>query len=720
MFVTRTLLACSAAGMALAVASTPAMAQQAADNASSSGDIIVTATKRNERLREIAGGVSALTGEQLQQIGAQEFKDYLSRTPGVAFNEGPPQNSTAVIRGVGTTAGLDQGQGTTGYFINEIALTEPGYAIVVPDVDAFDVARVEVLRGPQGSLFGSASLGGAINYVANMADPKGFDAAAEGAVTSTKNSSGELGYRAKAMVNVPIIADKLAARVTATQRVDAGYIDNVGTGVNGANDIHNLGLRGSIVWTPDVDTTLSYLGLYYRTKADDNSYAQLDVGELARSSNFAQTEKYETQVHSLRLDHDFGGYKFTAIGAYNRKTGDLYFDYTPYYSFINPGATHAFLQAGKSEVVSTEARLASPAGKTFDFLIGATYIDTRKRFEEHLGSPGAGSVLAPSQIIAGDEYYYAYGDTDALETAVFGEANLHLGRVTVTGGGRLFRNEQTRRSAAYGYFYSTPNIINGTRLKDDGFAPKASIKFQATPDAMVYALASKGFRFGSPNLGLLPLPGFDTPEGTTTDSLWNYEVGTRLTLAERKVTLDLTGFWIDWSNLQVRLTRPDDLTYGANAGSARIKGVEASLNVNLGGFSYAFNGTYLDARITEEIDTASGVIPDGKRLPSAAKWRVSNTASYDFGGDYRPTLTLMHRYVSDAPGYLASDTTFNGYNIFDARAAVSAGTLTLTAFVNNIGDKRAVTFGYGSDIYGQTQFYVRPRTFGLQANWSLR
>ncbi|EJL34197.1 outer membrane receptor protein [Novosphingobium sp. AP12] len=716
-------LAGSAAALAVSLATvTPATAQErpSQNTVADNGDIIVTATKRNEKLREIAGGVTAMTGDELQQIGAQEFKDYLTRTPGVAFNEGPPQNSTAVIRGVGTTAGLDQGQGTTGYFINEIALTEPGYAIVVPDIDAFDVARVEVLRGPQGSLFGSASLGGAINYVANMADASAFDAAAETGLSSTKNASGELSYRAKAMVNVPIISDKLAARVTVTQRVDAGYIDNVGTGVNGANDIHNLGLRGSIVWTPDADTKLTYLGLYYRTKADDNSYAQLDVGELARSSAFEPTEKYSTQIHSLRLDHDFSGYNFTMIGAYNRKTGDLKFDYTPYYEFINPGKIHSFLQAGKSDTYSVEARIASPEGKTFDWLVGATYIDTAKTFEEHLTSPGVGAVLDPAFLTGPDEYYFGLGDTKALETAAFGEANLHLGSVTITGGGRLFRNEQKRRVEQYGYFYPAGNVVPGYKLKDSGFTPKASIKYEVSPDMMFYALASKGYRFGSPNLGLIPLAGFDTPAGTTSDSLWNYEVGTRLSLVDRKVLLDLTAFQIDWKDIQVRLTRPDDFTYGANAGKARIKGVEASLAVNLGGFSYAFNGTYLDAKIIDEIDTASGVIPSGKRLPSSAKWRLSNTASYNFGGDMEPTVILMHRYVSASPGYLNDDTTFPAYNIFDARASVSLQGLTLTAFVNNIGDKRAVTFGYGSDLNGQTQFYVRPRTFGVQANWSLR
>ncbi|RYY28814.1 MAG: TonB-dependent receptor [Sphingomonadales bacterium] len=709
-----------------------AMAQTSDPRASEDEtDIIVTANKRSEPLREIAGSVSAQTGEQLQAIGAQEFRDYLTRVPGVAFNDGPPQNSTVVIRGIGTTAGLDQGQGTTGYFINDVPLTEAGYSIVVPNVDTFDVDRVEVLRGPQGTLFGSASLGGAINYIANQADPSGFDAAVDGALTLTKNGDGQIGYHAKAMVNAPLVRDKLAVRLVVTQRVDPGYIDNIGTGIDGANDAKNLGVRGSVTFTPDEDTKLSYLGLYYRTKSDDKSFAQTAlaiadpaVGELARSATFSETDLFETEIHSLRLDRDFGGANLTLLGAFNKKTGDIVGDLTldDCCVTLNPGQPSVFLQAGVSDTYSFEARVASQKSDSFDWLVGATWINTKKRFEEHLTSPGIAAALpgaAAAGLIVGDEYYFGYGDTKAEELALFGEASLYLGNLTLTGGGRLFNNEQTRTSGQFLLFYPGGNITLPQKLSDSGFTPKVSAKYQFNRDAMIYALASKGFRFGSPNLGLLPLPGFDTPDGTTSDSLWNYELGTRLSFLDHKLQIDVTGFYVDWSNIQVRLVRPDGLTYGANAGKAVSKGVEGSVNLRLGGFSYSVNGTYLDAKITDPIPTAFGLIASGKRLPSAAKWRISNTLSYNFGGEAAPTVTLLHRYVSKAPGYLNSPAIFDDYHLFDARASLNFASVNLALFVNNIGDKRAVTFGYSSTATGNNQFYVRPRTIGVQASWSL-
>jgi outer membrane receptor protein involved in Fe transport len=171
---TKTILVCGAAIAALGLASGAQAQQQAptgtGQNATKSdstlSEVIVTATKRPEAARKISGSVSAVTGAQLEAIGANSFADYLTSTPGVVFNAAVPGESTVVIRGVSTTVGFDQGQGATGYFINDVPLTDPYFTVAIPDIDAFDVDNVTVLRGPQGTLFGSASLGGAVDYQA--------------------------------------------------------------------------------------------------------------------------------------------------------------------------------------------------------------------------------------------------------------------------------------------------------------------------------------------------------------------------------------------------------------------------------------------------------------------------------------------------------------------------------------------------------------------------
>jgi len=723
---TRFLIAAGTAALAANVA--PAFAQSAATGIDGN-DIVVTATRRAEPIRQIAGSVSAMTGDQLQAIGAQDFADYLTRLPGVAFSNGPSGVATAVIRGIGTTAGLDQGQGTTGYFINDIPLTEPGYATGIPDIDAFDVNRVEVLRGPAGTLFGSASLGGAINYIANTADASGMHAAFEGMVGSTHNASGQLNYATKAMINIPLIDDKLAVRLVYTRREQAGYLDNIGTGKNGSNDVAVEGWRGSVVFTPSAATKITYMGLYQTNRTDDVSFRFADLGKYIRDTAIEVPFRFGTQLHNLRLDQDLGFATLTASAAYVRKTDSQYDDYTPFYGDMAGGFPQTYLARLKSKTQDYEIRLASPKGEVFDWVVGAMHMHVKKSYNDYIYGPDA-----EAQIQAGaatpydsslfysmngqDGYFSGVSYTKGDESALFGEGNLHFAQnFTLTAGGRLFKTKSDTLTNYYGIFYGVGGSLGDRfRVKDSGFAPKVSISYRKD-DLTIYALASKGFRFGSPNT-IFPLAGFDTPAGTTSDSLWNYEVGTRFDLADKKVSVDLTGYYVDWSNLQLRLSRPDGYTYGANAGSARIYGVDATLTVRpVEGLMFQSNITYLDAKINEDVPTAG--LTKGQRLPSSAKWRISNMLTYAVDAPLAPTLTLMHRYVSSAPGYINQPYVFDGYNVFDARAGISKNGYSLTAFIENIGNKDAVTFGYGDYGVGLTEYIIKPRTFGLQFNWAM-
>ncbi len=695
-------------------------------------ELIVTATRREEKLRDVAGSVAALSGEQLTAAGAQEFADYLTRIPSVAFSNGPSGASTAVIRGVGTTAGLDQGQGATGYFINDIPLTEPGYATGLPDIDAFDVQRVEVLRGPAGTLFGSASLGGAINYIANTADASGLHMAMETSVGSTYHSAGDINHALKAMINVPLIDNKLAARLVYTNRTQAGYLDNVGVDERGSNDLNVEGWRLSLAYTPSERTKLTYLGLYQRNATDDFSVRLPALGDYARSTPFLAPTTFGTNLQNLRLDQDLGFATLTTSAAVVRKTDDQYDDFGIFYAFLNlsnPLIYEALLQ---SKTTVFEARLASPKGERFDWVFGAMKMHVTKAYDDYLYARNAQADITADAIANGlpapdaslftsfrgvDAVGLTKSDTSGNESAVFGEANFHFGAgLTLTAGGRLFKTDSSTRTNYDGYANGGQLIGERFSVDDDGFAPKVSLAYRKD-GLLVYGLASQGFRFGSANT-IFPLAGFDTPRGTTSDSLWNYEVGTRFDLFDHRAQLDLTAFTIDWTNLQLRLTRPDGFTYAANAGAARINGAEATLTVRpVSGLLLAANIGYLDAKLTEDVPTTS--LKKDQTLPSSAKWRISSSASYSFDAARRPTVTMLHRYVSEVPGYINQPFVFDAYNIFDARASIEIGDIVVAAFVENIGNKDAVTFGYGDYGLGVTEYIVRPRTYGLQINWSL-
>jgi outer membrane receptor protein involved in Fe transport len=711
-------------------------------------EVIVTATKRPERARDIAGSVSAMSGAQLEAIGAQSFQDYLTRTPGVVFNAGPLGDSTAIIRGVGTSVGKDQGQGPTGYYINEIPLTEPGYAIAIPDVDAFDVERVEVLRGPQGTLFGSSALGGAINFVAREASTDGFDAAVQTSAGSTHHSDGDTNYSAKGMLNVPL-GDTFAVRGVAYYRTEAGYLDNIGTGRKASNEETKKGGRFMASWTPAEGSKISLLSLYDKNRTPDFGYRYPEQGEFIRNTLINEPVEYELQLHSLRLDQDVGFATLTALVGYSEKKRSLTNDYTPFYSVLppidedTPGEVlpnpTPYQDTGKSLNRSYELRLASPKGETFDYLIGVMGTSTDKTFKDYITSEGSYEILSVQRAasdLRGDMFYWGVGKTQGEEKAVFGEANYRFAdQWTLTFGGRYFDTEVESDATYYGVLYPGSLSLPHGRQTEDGFAPKISLAWRRDDDLMLYGLASKGYRFGNPNT-IFPLAGFDTPAGWKTDSLWNYEVGVRASAFDRRLQLDLTAFVIDWSDLQVRLYRPDSVTYGTNAGKARNVGQEFSgLWRVTDAVDLSLNVTHLDAKLTQTVISYTSVIDengnpqqisnvilrDGQQLPGASEWQISAMAVARLPYAWEPTITLAHRYLTDAPQSLQTpDLRINGYGQTDLRLSGQFANVGVTAFVNNVTDKRGVTFGYGDFGLGVQDFIIRPRTIGVMLDWKMR
>jgi outer membrane receptor protein involved in Fe transport len=719
----------------VAVAASAAPAASAA--AETTPHVIVTG-KRLQQARDIPGSVSAISAAQLDAIGAQDLSDYIQREPGVVFDHYQAGVSNVVIRGIATTSGNVQGQATTGFFLNEIPLTEPGWTLVIPDIDTFDLDHVEVLRGPQGTLFGSASLGGAVQYVANVADTHRFDAAAETTISKTHNA--DIGYTAKAMINVPIQKDVLALRFTGQYRKDPGYLDNVGSGHDGSNPTTIGGGRFSAVLTPTHDTRLTWLSMVQNTDSADNGYEIAGLGDLQRKSAVDEPTDTRVTIHSLRLDQELGWARLTALGAYQEKHQAWRFDFTPYRAAYNSdlglGLTTPLTidDGGTSRGKSLELRLASPNGGALEWLVGAMISDTDKKLYETLGAAGAKAAFDASPnygpgsgaIIAPDDYTFNafYSKVKGTETALFGEATYELApQWKLTAGGRLFRTKVGIDTTSVGFStYPGNPAASGSSTSEHGFNPKVSLAWTASPDLMVYALASEGFRFGSPNT-----PGLSTyaiPSGSKSDSLRNYELGTRSRWADGRLTLDATLFWLDWRDIQLRLQTPDFIAYSANGGKARSSGLEVAATWRpTDAFTWQASVTAQRARLEQDLFILYyGTAPKGSRLPGSSDWAVSNLFSYDFGGTYSPTLSLSHQFLSKGisdlnsavPG--ATPNRQGGYNLFDARYRMTFGSTDVTGFVANVFDHRGVTRSV-SETNGTGLGLVRPRTVGVTLHW---
>ncbi|MBS0419896.1 MAG: TonB-dependent receptor [Proteobacteria bacterium] len=671
-------------------------------------EIVVTATKRPERVREISGSVSAFDQSALETLGAESFSDYLTRTPGVVFNASVPGNSPAIIRGVATTTSIAQAQGTTGYFIDDVPMTDPFYSAGIPDIDTFDVNNVTVLRGPQGTLFGSSSMGGAVNYEAARPDLTRLDAHVRG--NWDRNGHDEDGYGAHGMLNVPIIDDVLAIRGVYGRRQVAGFVDNIGTGQKGSNQTTIQGGRVLVTFAPAAGTRLNYLFLDQTESTADAGSTQTASGLFAKNTLIPEPFRYRTGLHNLRLDQELGFATLTATATHHEKVFSSQQDYS---GLVPDLAPIAFLEPGTSRGETFEVRLASAPGRRFDYLIGAFYDSTSEHISDMLDAPAAASLFGTSRILEAPVAVHG------RESALFGEGTWHFNdQLKATFGGRWFHTKLDTVTTQEGPFAGpTTSTAGGSR--ESGFSPKASITWQPGRDTLIYALASRGFRFGGPNIARDPA--FAIPSQFNSDSLWNYELGTRITALNSRLLLDGTLYWIDWSNIQVTQTSPSHFIYTANAGRARNRGVEASATYRvLTALSLQGAVTYLDGVLRRDFDSGAGLIAAGSQLPGASKWQISDSIVYaPVGAQLAPTITLSHRYISSAPGELLLTPQKQGnYNLFNFRAGVTVQHYGVSLYVDNLGNRRGVSQA-STGVLGPVEFLVAPRTFGITLDYKL-
>jgi len=721
------------------------LAQPAAAEDQEGGTIIVTATKRSEALDDTPIAASAISGEDLAAANAQSLGDYVARLPGVVFNNYQPGISEVVIRGVAATTYHEQGQTTVGYYLNEIPLVEPGFPIGIPDVDTFDLNRVEVLRGPQGTLFGSSTLGGLVNYVVNTADATGFDAAVQGLVGSTKNADGDLNYAAKAMVNVPLVTDKLAVRLVGYQRFDAGYLDNPGTGVDGSNDFRTRGLRGSAVFTPTPDTTLTYISVWQDTKLDDQTYLDTDTPYI-RNTPRAEPQETRFWINSLRLDQDFSDFAtLSVLGSIVDKTNTTVFSYPyAYVTGITTGDDAAYsLGDADANIKNVEARLASQDGGMFNWLIGFSHMSSDKTSYDQIFQNGAEAFIdanpslfggySGAELTPGDRLYGYLSELENKDTGIFGEVSVKpVPELELILGGRYFWNEfsgdvlnQAGALGGYPGGYSPTDSSGSVKESEHGFTPKVTIAFRPNDDVMAYATYSQGYRVGgiNPNAGLLPTiqAAYDSDE---TD---NYEAGVKFHAIGGRLYVEATAFWVDWNDIQARLfgPAPSYYSYVSNAGGARSKGVEFAATAALTDFlSFSTNVTYQDAELTEFLpDTfaAGGGYDAGSTLPGSSKWSISNNLKLDLADSpLQPTVEIAHRYLSSAPVAFGNPNTRGDFNIFDLRASIAVmENVRVLAFANNLFDEYGILNAPFTDATAPAGSIVRPRTVGLRVDWSL-
>ncbi len=703
-----------------AQAAAPTPDAPAADDAQR---IEITANKRREKQREAASTVSVLQGDALEAAGATGMEDMFRRTPGVQTNKGEPDQSVPTIRGIGTVvgaSGFGLQQATTGVYIEDVPVTDPVGFLAATDLAPFDLERVEVLRGPQGVLYGSSSLGGAVRYVVRKPDTR--DTAFSVLGTAAGVTDGTLDRSLRAMLNLPLGGSGL--RMVAFDRQDSGTLRNAGTGRDHANALHQQGGRVTGVAPLGDRLKATAMLMTQRTDVDDASGVP-DPSRRELDTPTASPRRSDVTLANLQFELDLGSMVLTSNTGRLDKTVRARPDQTARTGDLGQLLGLPLLPvvightAIDSHATSQELRVASAGAGPLNVVAGAFYQRTDFDSDIRLDAPG-GALLWGEALLPGDHYYSERDRSVATEQALFADGELALAPGwTASLGGRWYRNHSRFDADSRLLEALLGPVIVSTDRVEDGWTPRASLK-HAFGDHVWYALVSKGYRFG----------GVNPASGTTyrSDALWNYETGLRLN-PSRRLSLDASVFVLDWRDAQVNARQPGEVPVNgiANVGRAQVDGVELSAQWRpMAGASLAASLAWTDARTTRAFVSSNGsVVPAGARMPGTPRLQSSLQYSQRFEGPWGTAARwdLSHAYMGERVLSLDSGGRAGAYQQWDTGLAFARDGWELSLFVRNLADAHGVSGGAPNATFGggsYTEYYlIRPRTAGLSLRYDL-
>lgn len=722
--------------------SMPAFAQETspADDDARPGDIIVTAEKRSARLLDVPVPITALAGEQLADDGLLRLEDYYKRIPGVTFaligNTGEP---LVVIRGLSSASTANP---TVGFVIDDVSYgrsTSLGASTWgPPDLDPSDLERVEVLRGPQGTLYGASSIGGLIKYV--TADPVLGEVRGRVQIGTHKVKHGEdLGLNLRGSLSVPV-GDTIAIRVSGFRVRDAGWVDNSENGAQDVNTRDTDGGRITALWRPSDDFSLK-MGIMIQD-SQRNGAADVDKRFLPRWERTdlagSGVTRRKTVVYSATATAQLGAVELVSATGYSTdKSGGVY-DYAvlaPFIGLFIPGAERLTLDSDNSDNrFSQELRATIPIGDKVRLLVGGYY--DKENYFYNIRGTGRAADTTPVGLLYANK---STNGTDYEEFAAFGNAEISFSdRFDLQLGARYATNKQVSNKASIACCTFAPVdppasafALSSASSKDNAFTFLVTPRFKISPDQMLYVRVASGYRPGGPNFNCDNIPAEFCQFGA--DRTVNYEIGYKGRILDN-LTLDASVYYIDWKNVQIGPLNYIDngifyTTYTDNAASARAKGAEVSIDarpwkgMSITGF-VAYSDAYLTAPTPAPLSGPTDPqIPAGASLPNNTKWSGSLSADQDFAldatGSLMASVGFTASYVGKRPGAFPppgqpqTALPKPAYTQYDLRAALHYDGFSLTAYVNNLTDKRGVLRDGDDALDPNLATYIQPRTIGL-------
>ncbi len=652
-------------------------------------EIVVSATKRDTSIQNVPLAISAIDADALRDQQIQDVQDISRSVPGVSFTSSLPGRAVVVLRGISPIGG----QPTVGLYLDDVPMTgNIGLLQGMSEPRLLDVERVEVLKGPQGTLYGASSMGGAIKLVSAKPDADEFSATATAGVSSVAH--GDMGYEGQMVLNIPLVEGRSALRIGGGYRHEGGYIDRV-AGERWA-DLYRRDpvtlepqtqLSGNTVNKEDIndlDVTMGKIALL--VKPTDNSeivasinYSKSEYGDLGQywgnlgkfktSSVLEQPVVEDLTLGSLSYTVDFDSVQLTSLTGYFRREVALTGDYTFYLrSLLGPTGTGAYfaniptnrVQSNFGETWSQEIRLASTdSSSRLQWLVGVYGSDTNTKRDPRINSFGVSALVpdALAPMVAGDVVFGTDGVSDIKDFAVFGEATYELtDRLGLTVGARYFYNKNETTNSSFGLLAGGTIAPVTIKSKEDGVNPKVTLSYEAAPDHQLYVSASKGFRPGGPNTpvpasqcaaDLALLGRTEAPSAYDSDSMWNYEVGSKNMFADRRVTLNGALYFIDWSKIQQNVALSCGFPFIGNVGEAESKGAELEFQALVTDrLMVGFGAALTDTKITQTVTGVTAQV--GDEVLGVPDTILNGFVQYEYplAGAYSLRARADHQYRS--------------------------------------------------------------------------
>jgi iron complex outermembrane recepter protein len=681
-------------------------------------EIIVTAQKRSERLQDVPVPVTAINAETLVTSNQLRLQDYYTSVPGLTVTPAGTQGYQLLsIRGITTGGGTNPTVGVTVDDVPYAASTNLGGGLVLPDIDPNDLSQVEVLRGPQGTLYGANSMGGLIKFVTIDPSTDALSGRVQAGTSSVYNGTG-LGYNVRGSVNVPL-SDTFAIRASGFTREDPGYIDNPVLHINGINEDHASGGRLAALWKPLETFSVKLSALIQQTHAGGSNDVDVEAGLGDLQQNYLRGVggyDREFQAYSAVITAKLGDVDLTAVSGFNvnsyRDSWDLSYADGVYANlfFGVPGAP--VTDSDKTKKFTQEVRMSMPIGSRVDWLLGGFYTHESSHVLENILAENSASGEDVGLLLT-----LAF-PTTYEEYAAFTDFTVHFtDQFDVQLGGRETEIRQTYSQTSAGAFVQPPIPEESSRA--NAFTYLVTPRFKLSPDLMVYARAASGYRAGGSNTS----PGGIVPAQYSPDKTQNYEVGLKGDFLEHALSLDASLYHIDWKAIQLQLLNPaTGLSYNFNGSRAKSQGIELSLQSRpLTGLTVGAWVVWDEAVLTEPFpatSTAYGL--GGDSLPYGSRFSGNVSAEQDFPIAANTTgfVGAMESYVGDRQGVFTAAASvprqyYPAYAKMDLRAGVKYESWTADLYVNNATDKRGELSGGVGQFPPFAFTYIQPRTVGI-------